>query len=178
MVRDLLAFLPPLHGSPLEVHFQPDLTNHRGKLESGSGRGLEVQAASFLPQRRVVLDTALLADPHELRRILAHEIFHFVWARLGNPLRWSWEALIVSEALRRAKGELGWSAESCKRALNSHDRRDRTRAWRLYLCESFCDTAASLSLTHDHAEFTLGRRFRDRRRSWFFRNLFPRRLSI
>jgi len=121
-----------------------------------------------LRKREIVLETELLDDPGELTRILAHEVFHFVWLRLGNTLRLSFEQLIRTEIERRAQGELGWSAEWRKLALAGKDRRNRTRRWREYLCESFCDTAASLCRGgHGHPEFTLGRSFRDRRRAWF-----------
>ncbi len=57
-------------------------------------------------------------QPRELARILVHELFHFAWVRLGNPARRSYEALVREEWKRRARGELGWSAESRKRALS------------------------------------------------------------
>jgi hypothetical protein len=42
------------------------------------------------------------------------------------------------------------------------------RAWRDYVCESFCDTAAWLySGVRRHPEFTLAPRFRERRAAWF-----------
>jgi len=170
--------LPPLEGKPIRVTFRPHLTNSRGKLESASGRGFEVHAGSFLPHRRVVLDAALLTDARELRRILAHEIFHFVWFRLGNPLRWSYEDLLKAEMEGHARGELGWSGESRKNALSPPDRADRTRAWRLYACESFCDTGAFLALEGRHPEFTLAARLQKTRKEWFFRNVLDDRMSI
>jgi hypothetical protein len=160
------------------VRFRPRLTNYRGKLESATGRGFEVHAASFLPKRRVVLDTALLNNTRELRRILAHEIFHFVWVRLGNPLRWSYEDLLADESKCHGRGELGWSAECRKHVLTPKDLGARTRAWRLYVCESFCDTGAFLALGGRHPEFTLAARHQKRRKEWFFRNVLDKRMSI
>ena len=64
-----------------------------------------------------MLDQELERQPRELARILVHELFHFAWVRLGNPARRSYEALVREEWKQRARGELGWSAESRKRAL-------------------------------------------------------------
>lgn len=104
----------------------------------------------------------------EFPRIFVHELFHFVWARAGNPLRWSYERLVRGEFRAGARGELGWSAEWRKAALDGRDVRRRTRLWREYCCESFCDTAAWLySGTARHPEFTLRSKFRPARRAWF-----------
>jgi hypothetical protein len=126
--------------------------------------GQEVHAATFIRQRRIVLDRALLAKRSELRRILIHELFHFAWVRLNNDDRHGYEAAIRAEIAERARGELGWSAEMRKKALGEHT----GRGWREYLCESFCDTAAWLySGVKSHEEFTLASRFRGRRAAWF-----------
>ena len=126
--------------------------------------GQEVHAATFIRQRRIVLDRALLASRAELGRILVHELFHFVWVRLSNAQRHGYAAAIENELEARARGELGWSAEMRKRALASR----AGRAWREYVCESFCDTAAWLySGVRRHQEFTLAPRFRERRAAWF-----------
>jgi hypothetical protein len=127
-----------------------------------------VHAASFLRGRCVVLDSALLRRPRELRRILIHELFHFVWLRAGNRSRLEYERLVRHEHSSGARGELGWSAEWRKDALRALDRSTRTRRWREYVCESFCDTAAWLYSTGvRHPEFTLAARYRSRRREWF-----------
>jgi hypothetical protein len=118
-------------------------------------------------QRKIVLDRALLDTPREFGRILAHELFHFVWLRLGNPVRHDWERLLAAEIRSGARGELGWSAESRKRALSRADRVRRTRRWREYICESFCDTAAWMLSAGRHAEFTLAAAARRARRQWF-----------
>lgn len=153
----------------MRLRFAPGLRAVRGKLLSNAARGAEVHAGSFLRRRRITLDSALLAHPRELRRIFWHEVFHFVWLRAGNPLRRSWEALLEGET---ARGELGWSAENRKRRLRPRDRARRTRAWREYACESFCDTAAwFLFGRSSHEEFTLAQRFRAARRRWFARLL-------
>jgi hypothetical protein len=136
-----------------------------GKL---APRGTAVHAATFLRERRIVLDRELLRRPGELRRIFVHELFHFVWWRLGNPRRLAWEAVLAGEMARRARGELGWSAEIRKDKLTARDVEERTRAWREYCCESFCDTGASILLmARKHEEFTLAARYRAARERWF-----------
>jgi hypothetical protein len=126
--------------------------------------GQEVHAATFIRQRRIVLDRALLASRAELRRILVHELFHFVWVRLSNAQRRGYVGALEDERAARARGELGWSAEMRKRTLGA----PAGRAWREYVCESFCDTAAWLySGVRRHGEFTLAPRFRERRAAWF-----------
>jgi hypothetical protein len=108
----------------------------------------------------------------EFPRIFVHEVFHFVWLRSGNPRRISFEQLLCAERQAKARGELGWSSEWRKLKLAGNDSCARTRRWREYCCESFCDTAAWLySGTAKHEEFTLAARFRSRRADWF-RNAF------
>ena len=64
--------------------------------------------------------------------------------------------------------ELGWSAQWRKDALRLHDPIARTRRWREYCCESFCDTAAwRYCGVCEHDEFTLSKRHREARRRWF-----------
>ena len=141
------------------MRFEPQLTAHRGKLLSGSEAGSPVFAGSFLRKREIVLDAALVDDASERARILVHELFHFVWLRLGNPLRKSWSSVLEAEKAGRARGELGWSSEwrKCEQV-----------AWRDYICESFCDTAAwCYSGLEQHPEFTLASRWRKKRQAWF-----------
>ncbi|HSW50181.1 MAG TPA: hypothetical protein VLH09_08400 [Bryobacteraceae bacterium] len=163
---------------PLRVRFMPDPRAHRGRVMSGEGPGAPVHAGSFLRKREIVLDTALLASPAELLRILTHEVYHFVWLRLGNPARASYENLVAEEIRRGARGELGWSSEVRKRALTAHDRKARTRRWRQYACESFCDTASWLVGGGRHPEFTLARSWRLRRRAWFCHAEALKRISV
>ncbi len=157
--------LPPLDGDPIRISFLPSLHASRGRLHSGASEaGQPVHAASFLRERRIVLDSALRGSRVELTRVLLHELFHFVWARLGNPARRSYEELLEAEMAARARGELGWSAETRKRGLD----RGNERAWRDYLCESFCDSAAwFFAGLRRHEEVTLARRHRERRAEWF-----------
>ncbi len=163
--------LPALTGDPLQVAFRPSLWARRGRLVE-PGKGLEVHAAAFLRRRRILLEQALLPHPDELARILVHELFHFVWVRLGNPARRSWEALLREEIRQGAHGELGYSAEGRKRALRPWDFARRSRRWREYACESFCDTAAwRLARAGRHEEFTLARPAALRRARWFERLL-------
>jgi len=115
----------------------------------------------------------------EFPRIFVHELFHFVWLRAGNPARSSFEELVKRELAAGAAGELGWSSEWRKQALAPGDIRRRTRRWREYCCESFCDTAAWLySGVARHEEFTLPERQRNFRQSWFVETIETKRLSI
>lgn len=168
----------PLSGKPIRVRFSPDLRATGNRLRSGPGPGLEVHAGSHLRRRVIVLDSALLTRSRELKRILVHELFHFVWLRLGNPRRVSWKRIVAAEIAARAGGELGWSSEMRKRTLPHNPIRD-TRRWRDYTCESFCDTAAWLyGGVRTHDEFTLGKRARAGRRQWFEDEVEGRPLRI
>jgi hypothetical protein len=165
----LLARLPPLDGRPVHLEVRRNLTH----------RGGAVHAGALLRERRIVFDAELPADPREFARIFVHELFHFAWLRLGNACRRSYEDLLRSELASHARGELGWSAEWRKCALHSGDADTRDRRWREYVCESFCDTAAWLySGAGPHAEHTLARRFRERRRQWFAQSTVNQRISI
>lgn len=168
-----------LPGRPIRVRFAPALSARRGRLRSEVEGGTPVHAGTFLRRREVVLETELLKRPRELARILIHELFHFVWLRLDNATRQSWETLLGEEFRRRARGELGWSAEWRKRELRAADRAGRSRLWRDYVSESFCDTAAwLLAAGRTHEEFTLAPSFRRARRRWFQSLLARPTLSI
>ncbi len=157
-----------MSGDPVVLRLKGSLTASRGRLLENSHFGVPVHAGSHLRKREIAMEEALLKSPPEFERILAHELFHFVWLRLGNPVRRSFEALLAGELKRGARGELGWSAELRKAALNERDAASRSRRWRDYVCESFCDTAAWVyAPPKQHPEHTLARRWRDRRRSWF-----------
>jgi hypothetical protein len=93
-------------------------------------------------KREVVLDRALAAAPAELKRVVAHEMFHFVWLRMTNRQRREWGGLLRAE---RSSGELGWSSEWRRRELSGDDARMNTRRWREYASESFSDTGAWLA---------------------------------
>jgi hypothetical protein len=135
-----------------------------------------VHAGSFIRKREMVLEAELRADTQELARIFIHELFHFVWVRLGNARRNSYEELLRVELAARARGELGWSAETTKSRWN---RVRKSRAWRAYVLESFCDTAAFLySGRQRHEEFTLAGTWRRRRAQWFRESFDNRALSI
>jgi hypothetical protein len=169
--------LPRFEGRPIRLSWGRGLRVRQGRLESGPGPGQEVHAGGFPLRRRLVLDEALRKDPAELERILLHELFHFVWPRLGNPVRWEWESLLRRELGGRARGEAGWSSEWRKAALRDDEIRRRTRKWREYACESFCDTAAwFFSSRPRHPEVTLAVRHRMARKAWF-RSLLERHAS-
>ena len=167
--------LEALEGRSVCLRFWPALTADRRRLYSNRPHGQPVYAGSFIRKREIVLDRELQRQPKELARILVHELFHFAWVRLGNPTRRSYEALVREEWKRRARGELGWSAESRKRGLSKGSRRlaslphiGKVPQWRDYLCESFCDTAAWIySGVRRHPEYTLAARHRNRRAEWF-----------
>lgn len=126
---------------------------------------MEVHAAAFPRKRLLVLESGLRRDEAELRRIVVHELFHFVWVRLANSQRTEWSRLIGAQ---RTAGELGWSSEWRKNALLEDGFGRPGRRWSEYVCESFCDTAAWLySGTGRHAEFTLPRAERGARKGWF-----------
>jgi len=119
-----------------------------------------------MTRRLVLLDSEVLEQRGDFERILVHEIFHFAWLRLGNKKRRAFEQLVSHEIKNGARGELGWSAESRRRKLTLRDRQNRTRRWREYCCESFCDTGAWLySGVRKHDEFTLALRLRKARRN-------------
>ena len=137
--RNPAVRVPTLRGTPIRVVLEAQLTASRGRLLSGSPQfGHPVHAASFIRQRKIVIETQLLGQPELFRFILLHEIFHFVWARLGNGKRAAWTRIIEREREVEAKGELGESA-SIKKSLRPQP---GTRLWRDYVCESFCDSAA------------------------------------
>lgn len=168
-VRRLLPLLPPLSGRPIRIQCRSGL----------HGSGGAIHAGSFLRERRIAFDRDLGRYPTEFARIFVHELAHFAWLRLGNPLRRSYESLILGELARGARGELGWSAEWRKAALSPADRPDRTRRWREYVCESFCDSAAwRFAGLRRHPEFTLSDRWCRRRAQWFDRFFVTKRISI
>ena len=150
-----------LTGYPIEIRYSAGLRDTSGN---------PAHAATFIRQRLVILDNELRRDPNEHRRILMHELFHFVWVRLGNRKRHSWETLLRAEWAGGAHGEAGWSAEWRKRGLAETDAAGRTRKWREYCCESFCDTAACLE-TGTRSELTLASRRLAVRRAWFAEQL-------
>jgi hypothetical protein len=156
--------MPKLAGLPVRISFRPNLTAFRGQLLSGDSRkGTAVYAAAFLRERRIVLEYALLRHPGKLRMIVVHELFHFVWLRLGNPMRHEFAALLTHELQHGARGELGESSSLKKERLGPGD-----RGWLEYVCESFCDTAAwCYSGIPRSSQFTLAERWRTRRRHWF-----------
>jgi hypothetical protein len=165
VIARILGRLPPVEGAPVRLAAARGLSDAHGPAEAGS----------FLRERRIAFNCTRAEFP----RIFVHELFHFAWLRLGNRTRRAYEAVVEGELAAGARGELGWSAEWRKNALRPADRRRRSRHWREYCCESFCDTAAWLySGLTEHAEFTLAARYRRRRRAWFTESVEGKRLSI
>ena len=177
--RSAMRRMPQLRGRRIHVKYRPGLTSWRGKLLSNSAKGDRVYAGAFLQKRRIVLEEQMLRTPHVLERIFIHEVFHFAWSRLGNPLRQSFERLMLAEIESGARGDLGWSAESLKIKLTATDRQLRTRKWKYYLCEAFCDTAGwFFGSARRYSEMTLERPEREARRRWFREHVEKRCLSI
>ena len=176
LVDSLATRFAGIEGRPIRVRFRPLLTESRGKLLSRAGRGQPVHAGSFIRKREMVLESELRAAPRELARIFVHEIFHFAWARLGNARRRSFEDLLRSETAAHARGELGWSAEMIKSRSNGAL---KAGAWRAYVAESFCDTAAFIYAgCRRHEEFTLAPKWRRKRARWFHESFGRQVLSI
>lgn len=171
---------PKVRGLPIEIRFLAAPKAYRGKLLSGeSARGREVHAGCFLRRRLIVLDAALRKQPKELARILTHELFHFAWLRLGNPKRRAFEALVGGEIRSRVRGELGWSAERMKATLSHADRVRRSRRWREYVCEAFCDSGAWLLAGSARSEeLTLPAAARKARRAWFEQSRLADEISV
>jgi hypothetical protein len=155
-------------GEPIEVRYSAGLRDTAGH---------PAHAATFIRRRVIVLDADLTRSAGEHRRILCHELFHFAWVRLDNARRFAWEQLLAEEIRTRAKGEAGWSAEWRKRQLDARDVTGRTRRWREYCCESFCDTAAWL-ITSERRELTLARRQCEGRKRWFERHIDVKEIAL
>ena len=171
--------LPQLRGRRIDVCYRPELTAWRGQLLSRSHKGDAVYAGSFLRKRKIVLDKHMLQAPRLLERIFIHEVFHFIWSRLGTPLRESFQKLIESEFDNAVPGELGWSAESMKLKLQAGDRESRSRRWKDYVCESFCDTGGwCFGTAKRYSENNLSPESRRARRAWMRQNLLHRPLAI
>jgi hypothetical protein len=152
-------------GQPIAVEFRSNLR-------------ADFHAASFLHRRLILLDQALLRDKGECERILAHEIFHFVWWK-APALRKEYGSLVRREFAAATPGEMGWSADWRKQALRPGDVPNNSRRFREYLCESFCDSSACLLLgISRHEEITLPASARKIRRRFFEANLADRRLKI
>lgn len=161
--------LPLQPSSPVQLAFLPGLAVSGGKLLSGGDVGTPVYAAAFLRQRRIILEASLLSDAALLRFIFVHELFHFVWMRLGNSARAEYSRLIAREFMSRARGELGESSAVKRAALgNATQGLLQSAAWREYVCESFCDSAGFLftgASVHDDPK--LGKTWTAIRRRWF-----------
>jgi hypothetical protein len=149
-------------GHPIEIRYRRDLRDNAGNA---------AHAATFIRQRLILLDHELKQQPDEHARILLHELFHFVWIRLGNQRRQAWERHLAAEWQARTRGEAGWSAEWRKQALAPSDIAARNRRWREYCCESFCDTAACIYNEHPSDETTLAPTRLAARGRWFTANL-------
>ena len=155
--------LPRLSGRPVRVVLRGSLGPHL--------------AATSIPGRKILLDAEVLTKAGEFERILVHEVFHFSWVRLGNNARGEWSDLLALELDSEVKGELGWSSEWRKAKLQPADWKLRSAAWRRYICESYCDTAAWLYAgLARHPEFTLTAKSRKTRAAWFVK--LPKPVSI
>lgn len=162
-VDRILEGLPALVGGPILVSAAPQLSNHRGKLLSCEhGRGAPVYAASFIRERRIVLEDTILSDANLFALILVHELFHFCWPRLSNAKRSSFSELIAAELRAGARGELGESSAVLKPCGLTKP----------YVLETFCDTAAFLyARVPAHPWYSLATRWRNKRARWFVENV-------
>ncbi len=161
----VMTNIPALSGKPVTISSARGLRDRRGAVHAGA----------FLRSRQIVF----ASSQGEFPRIFTHEVFHFVWMRLGNAARISYEKLVRAEWLAGRSGELGWSSEWRKLALRRSDVHRRSRRWREYCCESFCDTAAWLySGVARHGEYRLHARARRHRRGWFAETLGSGAVSI
>lgn len=134
--------------------------------------GNPADASTWIRNRLILLDTELAADQPKRHSILLHEYFHFVWVRLGNPKRFAWENFINAQDASPYLGEAGWSAQWRKQKLHPEDAESRSRRWREYCCESFCDTGARL-YSSDKSENTLSALPLRKREQWFREVLGP-----
>lgn len=156
------------YGEPVPVRYRTNLRDTAGN---------PAHAATSISQRFIVLDPSLKNQRREHRRILYHEYFHFAWVRLGNQRRRAWEMHLANEWKSGGRGEAGWSAEWRKQKLTADDVTMRTRRWREYCCESFCDTAAWIVGGVD-SEVTLARTRRRARMVWFRAHFSNHRFPI
>ena len=130
----------------------------------GPGPGDEIFAASFLARREIVFALELLDDASALVEVFAHEIYHFVWRRLGNVERANWAALLGGEAVPKHAGL------SSQLRFETFQNSGKDRHWKDYVCEAFCDTAGAL--TRSHAKIS------PQREQWFERLKKRRRLFV
>ena len=160
--------LPKLAGFAIFVCDAARLTACRGKLFSGDPkRGSPVYAATFVRERKIVLDTDLLRRPRLLRLIFLHELFHFVWVRLGNRKRHEFAAMLRRELENCARGEMGESSGVQKERVLNQGSGCSSQVWRDYACEAFCDTAAWLFAGKPRLPVgALTRPWRERRERW------------
>jgi len=137
--------------------------------------GNHLHAVSYISQRYVVFQRDLFRQRVELGRILYHELCHFLWPRLGNPRRRSYQAALREEFRHGTRGELGYSSQWRKDELRANGDVSRRGAgrralWRDYVCESFCDTGSFVLLGSErrakHSEYTLSLAARQRRHRW------------
>ena len=165
---DSVLPLPELDGALIDVRYETNLLDMAGH---------PAHAATWIRQRVIVLDKTLKAAGPDKARVMVHELFHFVWVRLGNPRRKTWESVLRTEWILRARGDTGWSAEWRKRELEQEDLDKRSPRWREYCCESFCDTAA-LIFAGAGDENSLARKWELGRRRWFAGNIENRKLAL
>src|SRR5205085_9182151 len=86
--------IPPSDGRPIRIEFRATVLDVSGA---------PAHAATYLRKRRMVIEESLMADPEDFARIFVHELFHFVWLRLGNAKRRSYERLMAEELRRGAR---------------------------------------------------------------------------
>lgn len=168
--RSIPPFCLWFEGKPIEVSYLDAPRSRRGKLVDGGEHGFALDGCSFIRERRIVLASYLRDKKAEHDRVLLHELFHFVWVRLGNPARREYERIIRAEYQAGVGGELGWPSLEAKTRLRTGPKDRNDPLWRDYLCESFCDSAAWLMLERPRSNnVTLPPRSRQPRVRWLER---------
>ncbi len=117
-----------------------------------------------MDRREIVFDADLLSHAPDFVNIVAHEIYHFVWRRLGNRERKDWSLLLGGE---KRPTHAGLSSQLRYEAWRESG---GERHWSAYLCEAFCDSAAALTSPNS--------RISPHRRRWFGRLMKKRKLPV
>ena len=172
LVTGIIAEFPFHAVAPIQMEISPELSVQGRLLLVSEAKGTPVHAATFLRDRRIVIETQLLSDYSALRFVLAHELLHFSWLRLGNTLRSQFAGLLQREVQSRAAGELGDSSSVAKERWKL--RPASSQLWKNYVCESFCDTGAALYFAAPKAA-QLALRWLQRREHWFAQSYPPSR---
>ena len=121
-----------------------------------------VHGGSFLRERRIALDCTRAEFP----RIFVHEVAHFIWLRLGNRARRSYEDVLRAES-RRGPGRTGLERGVAQgRALAPQESRAVPALARILLREFLRHRGVAVRRLEAAPRVHTARRWRARRR-WF-----------